>query len=92
MVEPTVLFGMMFGNEMFENHVGQLRLLSLTPAEFDPDEPPEVQKPKLEKIMKVCLVPFLNLCNHFSFFMDAYLRHFHLFTLRQCKRRGKRSS
>ncbi|XP_042004214.1 chaperone protein dnaJ 10-like isoform X2 [Salvia splendens] len=52
MVEPTVLFGMMFGNEMFENHVGQLRLLSLTPAEFDPDEPPEVQKPKLEKIMK----------------------------------------
>ncbi|KAL1554299.1 chaperone protein dnaJ 10-like isoform X1 [Salvia divinorum] len=52
MVEPTVLFGMMFGNEMFENYVGQLRLLSLTPAEFDPDVPPEVQKPKLEKIMK----------------------------------------
>ncbi|XP_057788364.1 chaperone protein dnaJ 10-like isoform X3 [Salvia miltiorrhiza] len=52
MVEPTVLFGMMFGNEIFENYVGQLRLLSSPPPEFDPDIPPEVQKPKLEKIMK----------------------------------------
>ena len=67
MVEPTVLFGMMFGNEMFENYVGQLRLLSLTPAEFDPDEPPEVQKPKLEKIMKVCLVLFLICAMIFRF-------------------------
>ncbi|KAH6820309.1 DNAJ heat shock N-terminal domain-containing protein [Perilla frutescens var. hirtella] len=52
MVDPTVLFGMMFGNEIFENYVGQLRLLSSPPPEFDPDIPPEVQKPKLEKIMK----------------------------------------
>ncbi|KAI3446141.1 hypothetical protein Pfo_002806 [Paulownia fortunei] len=52
MVDPTVLFGMMFGNEIFENYVGQLSLLSSPPPEFDPDLPPEVQKPKLEKIMK----------------------------------------
>ena len=52
MVDPTVLFGMMFGNEIFENYVGQLTLLSSPPVDFDPDLPPEVQKPKLEKIMK----------------------------------------
>ncbi|KAL8060370.1 hypothetical protein ABFX02_02G020900 [Erythranthe guttata] len=52
MVDPTVLFGMMFGNEIFENYVGQLSLLSSPPPEFDPELPPEVQKPKLEKILK----------------------------------------
>ncbi|XP_011088442.1 chaperone protein dnaJ 10 [Sesamum indicum] len=52
MVDPTVLFGMMFGNEIFENYVGQLSLLSSPPSEFDPDLPLEVQKPKLEKLMK----------------------------------------
>ncbi|KAL0422789.1 UNVERIFIED_CONTAM: Chaperone protein dnaJ 10 [Sesamum latifolium] len=52
MVDPTVLFGMMFGNEIFENYVGRLSLLSSPPSEFDPELPLEVQKPKLEKIMK----------------------------------------
>lgn len=67
MVDPTVLFGMMFGNEIFENYVGQLRLLSSTPPEFDPDAPPQVQKPKLERIMKVCLFfRFCDSCNLFS--------------------------
>ncbi|KAL3621267.1 hypothetical protein CASFOL_036179 [Castilleja foliolosa] len=51
-VDPTVLFGMMFENEIFENYVGQLSLLSSPPSEFDPNLPPEVQKPKLEKILK----------------------------------------
>ncbi|GFP85899.1 chaperone protein Dnaj 10, partial [Phtheirospermum japonicum] len=51
-VDPTVLFGMMVENETFENYVGQLSLLSSPPSEFDPNLPPEVQKPKLEKILK----------------------------------------
>ncbi|CAA0807639.1 DNAJ heat shock N-terminal domain-containing protein [Striga hermonthica] len=50
-IDPAVLFGMMVENETFENYVGQLSLLS-PPSEFDPNLPPEVQKPKLEKIMK----------------------------------------
>ncbi|GER50343.1 chaperone protein dnaJ [Striga asiatica] len=50
-IDPTVLFGMMVENDTFENYVGQLSLLS-PPSEFDPNLPPEVQKPKLEKIMK----------------------------------------
>lgn len=66
MVDPTVLFGMMFGNEIFENYVGQLTLLSSPPADFDPDLPPEVQKPKLEKIMKVCLILFVNSWSDFA--------------------------
>lgn len=61
MVDPTVLFGMMFGNEIFENYVGQLSLLFSPPTEFDPELPPEVQKPKLEKIMKVFLIGLVNL-------------------------------
>ncbi|XP_075518343.1 chaperone protein dnaJ 10-like [Primulina tabacum] len=52
MVDPTVLFGMMFGSEYFEDYVGVLSLLSSPPPEFDPGLPPEVQQPKLEKIMK----------------------------------------
>ncbi|KAK6136729.1 hypothetical protein DH2020_029557 [Rehmannia glutinosa] len=52
LVDPTVLFGIMVGNEIFENYVGQLSLLASPPPEFDPALPPEVQKPKLEKIMK----------------------------------------
>ncbi|XP_051137547.1 chaperone protein dnaJ 10-like [Andrographis paniculata] len=51
-VDPTVLFGMVFVNEIFEDYVGQLSLLSSPPPEFDPTIPPEVQKPKLEKILK----------------------------------------
>lgn len=71
MVDPTVLFGMMFGNELFENYVGQLRLLSSPPPEFDPDVPPEVQKPKLEKIMKVCRDPFHKFVKCFSVRMHS---------------------
>ncbi|KAK4491409.1 hypothetical protein RD792_002154 [Penstemon davidsonii] len=52
MVDPTILFGMMFGSERLEEYVGQLSLLSSPPPEFDPDLPPEIQTPKLEKIMK----------------------------------------
>lgn len=66
MVDPTVLFGMMFGNEMFKNYVGQLTLLSSPPDDFDPDLPPEVQKPKLEKIMKVPLILLVNLWSNFA--------------------------
>ncbi|KAL3614045.1 hypothetical protein CASFOL_042119 [Castilleja foliolosa] len=51
-VDPRVLFGMMFENETFDSYVGQLSLLSSPPSEFDPSIPPEVQKPKLEKILK----------------------------------------
>ncbi|KAL6517322.1 hypothetical protein OROMI_033023 [Orobanche minor] len=51
-VDPTVLFGIMFENDNFENYVGQLSLLSSPPSEFDPNLPPEIQQPKLEKIMK----------------------------------------
>ncbi|XP_075475219.1 chaperone protein dnaJ 10-like isoform X1 [Primulina tabacum] len=52
MVDNKALFRKVFGSGIFEDYVGQLVLLSSPPPEFDPTLSPEVQKPKLDEIMK----------------------------------------
>ncbi|XP_073154239.1 chaperone protein dnaJ 10-like [Henckelia pumila] len=52
MVDNKALFRKVFGSDIFEDYVGQLVLLSSPPPEFDPTLSPEVQKPKLDEIMK----------------------------------------
>ncbi|KZV26205.1 chaperone protein dnaJ 10-like [Dorcoceras hygrometricum] len=51
-VDNKALFRKVFGSEIFEDYVGQLVLLGSPPPEFDPNLSPEVQKPKLDEIMK----------------------------------------
>ncbi|GLT86193.1 hypothetical protein SLE2022_043490 [Rubroshorea leprosula] len=52
MLDPSAVFGMLFGSEYFEDYIGQLALASLSSAEFDDEsQDPEVSKQKIEEKM-----------------------------------------
>lgn len=74
MVDPSAVFGMVFGSELFEDYVGQLALASLASVDIE-DETPEVRmqkvgarmralqkerEEKLIKILKDLLQPFIE--------------------------------
>jgi hypothetical protein len=56
MVDPSAVFGMVFGSELFEEYVGQLALASLASVEIeDVSQDPEVQKQRIREKLKVYL-------------------------------------
>lgn len=61
MVDPSTVFGMLFGSDYFEDYVGQL-LLATTMVEIEnaeDNEDPEVLRQKLQDKMKVHLLLIL---------------------------------
>jgi len=54
MMDPTTVFGMIFGSEFFEEYIGQLALASLASIEIEEDsQDPEVLRQRIQEKMKV---------------------------------------
>ncbi|KAG4987170.1 hypothetical protein JHK84_035121 [Glycine max] len=53
MMDPTTVFGMIFGSEFFEEYIGQLALASLASIEIEEDsQDPEVLRQRIQEKMK----------------------------------------
>ena len=94
MLDPSAVFGMLFGSEFFEEYVGQLAMAYLSAVELDDDSlANEACMQKIREKMKV--KPFseglfsplnvlLSITLKFCFFPFLICRHF--------RKKGKKSS
>ncbi|GMP37859.1 hypothetical protein CsSME_00009357 [Camellia sinensis var. sinensis] len=83
MVDPSAVFGMLFGSEFFEDYVGQLALASMATVEIEEDSqvPPEVRKQKVQEKLKALqkereekLITFLK--NRLEPFVEGQTKEF----------------
>lgn len=54
MMDPTTVFGMLFGSDFFEEYIGKLALASLASIEVEEDSSePQVRMQRIQEKMKV---------------------------------------
>ncbi|KAI0528792.1 hypothetical protein KFK09_001335 [Dendrobium nobile] len=55
MMDPSAVFGMIFGSEFFDDYVGQLTLATVASVEVDESLSPEVRNQKIQETLKAML-------------------------------------
>ena len=54
MLDPTAVFGMVFGSDLFEDYIGKLALATVASIEIEEDiQDPEVHRQRIQEKMKV---------------------------------------
>lgn len=54
MIDPAVVFGMLFGSEYFEDYIGKLALAAVASIEIEEDsQDPEIHKQRIQERIKV---------------------------------------
>ena len=61
MLDPTAVFGMVFGSDAFEEYIGQLQMAMVAGLNGEPDQ--QQAKQRLQVMQMVCLqTPLLHGC------------------------------